>query len=478
MHPPDADGDWQSPMIFEYLLSFISLYLVVTVAAGMHVLLYKRDSRAALGWLGLIVLFPYAGAILYLLFGVNRVQRKARRISLHVDPEGGKRPYALTEAGGAAMSRVGYSISHRELAHGNAVTTYYNGEQAYPPMLAAIDAARRELLLSSYIFDNDETGRKFINRLAAAKDRGVRVHVLVDDVGIRYSYPTIIRELKQHRLPFRRFMPLRLLPPSFSINLRTHRKLLIADRSVSFAGGMNIGDRQLVDGPSRHRASDLHFRFDGSVTSDFVELFREDWEFSGGAQLADFQGVVSANGPAHCRLISDGPDETLDSLTLLILGVAACARKRIWIMSPYFLPEQKMMGGLQAAALSGVDIQVMIPEKNNWPLVQWALQHNMAALLDTGVRILQRPPPFAHSKCLLVDDDYAMVGSSNMDPRSLRLNFELGVEVFDPALNHELSAHFAAAAGECTPFTTETLNTRGTFARLRDGAAAMFGPYL
>ena len=465
-------------MIFDYLLSLISIYLFVALAAGMHVLLYKRDSRSALGWLALIVLFPIAGAILYLLFGVNRVQRKAQRISLHVIPEGGKRPEFESVPAGASMSRVGHNITHRELTTGNSLRTYYNGEQAYPPMLEAIDGARHELLLSSYIFDNDDTGLRFIERLTAARDRGVQVRILVDDVGIRYSFPTIIRALKQRDLHFRRFMPLRLLPPSFSINLRTHRKLLIADRSVSFAGGMNIGDRQLLEGPSPHRASDLHFRIHGPIIEDLVSLFYEDWQYSGGAPMTRFETTKSANGTASCRLISDGPDETLDSLTLLIIGILSSARRRVWIMSPYFLPDQKMMGSLQAAALSGIDIQVMIPEQNNWPLVQWALQHNMADLLNTGVSILQRPPPFAHSKCLLADDDYVMVGSSNMDPRSLRLNFELGIEVFDPSLNRELSAHFERTAADCKIFTTEYLKNRGTFTRLRDGAAAMFGPYL
>ncbi len=147
-------------------------------------------------------------------------------------------------------------------------------------------------------------------------------------------------------------------------------------------------------------------------------------------------------------------------------------------MTPYFLPELKLMGSLEAAALAGVDIRVMIPQKNNWPLVQWALQHNMSSLLDSGVSILQRPPPFAHSKCLLVDDEYSLVGSSNLDPRSLRLNFELGVEVFDKGINQELAAHFESVVPQCRPFTRQMLDHRGVIARLRDGAAAMFGPYL
>lgn len=467
-----------SGMWYEYLFSLISVYLVVATVAGVHVLLFVRNSRAAFGWLGLIIVFPIAGALLYALFGINRVRRKALRISLETRVEPGKETLSGMLAEGSARSQSGFKVTGSELSAGNAVTTYYNGEEAFPSMLEAIEESRREVLISSYIFDNDGTGRRFVEMLAAARDRGCEVCVLVDDVGIRYSLPTIIRELKKHDLPFRRFMPLRLLPPSFSINLRTHRKLLITDRRVTFAGGMNIGDRQLVNGPSPHRARDLHFRFEGPLTTNCLELFADDWKFSSGTPLRQWAGSVPAEGTAQCRLVSDGPDDTLDSLMLVIMGVISSARSRVWIMTPYFLPERQILGCLQAAALSGVDVRVMIPAKNNWPLVQWALQHNMVELLDAGVKILSRPGPFAHSKCMVIDGDYALVGSSNLDPRSLRLNFELGIEVFDDGLNQELSNHFLEAVETCVPFTREMMKSRGTVARLRDGAAALFSPYL
>jgi cardiolipin synthase len=465
-------------MWLDYLFSLITLYLVVAGLAIVHVLLYKRNSRAAFGWLGLILVFPIAGALLYALFGVNRVQRKARRISLDAEVGEIQPPGAHLAPTGARLSRPGYCVTGGEPLSGNNVATYMNGEGAYPHMLRAIDGAQREVLLSTYIFDNDATGRLFVEKMAAARDRGCSVRVLVDDVGIRYSLPTIIRELKRAGLPFRRFMPLRLIPPSFSINLRTHRKILTVDREVAFAGGMNIGDRQLIHGPSPHRASDLHFGFRGPLVGAFVALFGEDWRFAGGAGLDSWSAPVDSAGGARCRLISDGPDETLDSLMLAILGAISTARERVWIMTPYFLPERQMMGCLQAAALSGVDVRAMIPAQNNWPLVQWALQHNMAELLQTGVRVLLRPSPFAHSKCLLVDRGYALVGSSNLDPRSLRLNFELGIEIFDPGLNADLSAHFEKVAADCEDYSLERLRARRIPARLRDGAAALFSPYL
>ena len=465
-------------MWYEYLYSLISIYLAIAIVAGIHAIITVRNSRAAFGWLGLIIVFPLAGAILYVLFGINRVRRKAQRISRETNLEQGKDSPAKRSTTGAHLSRPGFNVTGVKLTAGNKVATLYNGEHAYPVMLQAIAGARREVLLSSYIFDNDHTGNQFIEALAEAQNRGCSICVLVDDAGIRYSFPTIIRELEKHQIPFRRFMPLRLFPPSFSLNLRTHRKLLIIDREVTFAGGMNIGDRQLINGLSKLRASDLHFRFEGPLTADCVNLFADDWKYSRGAPLEPWREKHAGNGPARCRLISDGPDDTLDSLMLVIMGAISNARERVWIMTPYFLPERQMMGCLQAAAISGVDVQVMIPEENNWAIAQWALQHSLAELLNAGLQVFQRPPPFAHSKCIIIDDDYALVGSSNLDPRSLRLNFELGIEVFDPELNRELSAHFEDILTRCKPLTAETLKARGTLARVRDGTAALFSPYL
>lgn len=465
-------------MWYEYLLSLFTLYLVVAVLAAGHVLLHKRNSRAAFGWVGLILVFPLAGALLYALFGINRVQRKARRIASGDLGEAEREDLAAPRARGARLSHAGYNVTGTPLVPDNRVQPYFDGEQAYPAMLAAVDRARREVLVSSYIFDNDATGRRFAERFAAARDRGCEVRILADDVGIRYSLPTIVRELKARRLDFRRFMPLRLLPPSFSINLRTHRKLLIIDRRSAFAGGMNIGDRQLAEGSSPHRASDLHFGFEGPLVRDCVQLFAEDWRYAGGDDLPDWSAPPGDPGGARCRLVPDGPDENLDALMLVIMGVVSAARHRVWIMTPYFLPDRQMLGCLQAAALVGVDVQVMIPARNNWPVVQWALQHNMAELLDAGVNILLRPAPFAHSKCMIVDDGYCLVGSGNLDPRSLRLNFELGIEIFDQRLNRELAAHFSALSTRCEAYSRQRLEARSLPAKLRDGAAALFSPYL
>ena len=457
----------------------VALHVLTATAATLHALLYKTDSRAAFGWIGIILFFPYAGALLYVLFGINRVQRKAQRRGIFGIPwtEAGLLPPARRrELLDNPMQHVGWSVTGQPLAEGNRVVPLINGEQAFPEMIEAIGNAQRQVLLMTYIFDNDATGRKFVAALGAAVARGVNVHVLVDDIGRRYSLPTILRPLKKAGVDVRRFMPVRLLPPSLSLNLRNHRKLMIVDGAIGFAGGMNIGERQLADSPKG--ATDLHFRFDGPVVQKFSVLFGEDWLRSNGKALTFLDPPSATPGDCRCRLVPDGPDSRLDHLSMLIDGVVSSAHERIRIVTPYFLPHRKLIGSLQSAALRGVDVCVVVPSVNNWRVVQWALAHVLWELVNVGVRVVEQPPPFAHSKCILIDDDYALVGSTNLDPRSLRLNFELGIEVFSPAFNAQLRDHVESLCQASSEISRHAIASRSPVIRTRDALAALFSPYM
>ncbi|MEM1437093.1 MAG: phospholipase D-like domain-containing protein, partial [Pseudomonadota bacterium] len=299
-----------------------------------------------------------------------------------------------------------------------------------------------------------------------------------------------VPRLRRAAIPTRRFMPMRVLPPSVSLNLRNHRKLLLVDRRCAFTGGMNISARHLLEQESANVAADVHFHLRGPIVDRLVTIFREDWAAAGAVAdcpLTAAAPQVSAPGPesaavppesCQCRLIADGPGDELDRLPLLISGVVSAARSRVWVMTPYFLPEARLVGALQSAALRGVDVRIVVPERSNWPPVDWAMGHGLWRLVNVGVQIVLQPPPFCHTKYLLIDDNYALVGSSNLDPRSLRLNFELNVEVFCPALNAELAAHFEAALASGAAIDQSRIRDRGVLIRLRDAFAALFTPYL
>src|SRR5690606_37578671 len=292
------------------------------------------------------------------------------------------------------LASLGHTVSGTPLLAGNAVEPLHSGEQAYPAMLQAIEQAERRIQLSTYIFDSDATGRAFAEALGRAVSRGVQVRVLLDGVGELYSFPRARRMLAKQGVEVRRFLPPRLLPPSFMVNLRNHRKILVVDDRVGFTGGINISDRHLAErADNPRRVVDLHFRLQGPVVSALAEIFLNDWVFAGGKGPLELEqaGMV---GDVRCRAIADGPDEELDRLLLLLVGAVGLARHRVSIMTPYFIPPRELLGALQAAALRGVDVAIVLPGKNNLFFVHRAARHQLWELLQRGVRIYYQKPPF------------------------------------------------------------------------------------
>jgi cardiolipin synthase len=244
---------------------------------------------------------------------------------------------------------------------------------------------------------------------------------------------------------------------------------------------MNIAERHLVSSPTwRLPVADLHFRVDGPVVADMQKAFLEDWYFATG-QLPDVEGQfleIETAGSALVRAIADGPDREFRKLHALILGACSSAKKRIQIMTPYFIPDRASLAVLCTAALRGVEVVLVLPEINNLPLVHWASRAYLWELLQQGVRVFYQPAPFAHSKLMVVDGLWCLVGSANLDPRSLRLNFEFNLEVYDRQLAAWLEEMMAAAMGRGREVTLEEMDGRPLPERLRDGAAKLLSPYL
>lgn len=463
--------------------TLLALAVLAAIITAGHALLTRRDARAAWGWIAVCWLFPFAGPGLYLIFGVNRLRIRARRFAR----ERGDSAPVTSDAHAAAqvpswldeVARTSEVLTSRALLAGNAVRELHDGEAAYPAMLAAIDAARESIWLSSYIFDHDAVGERFVAALSAAKQRGVAVRVLIDGAGERYSLRRIGGLLQAQNLRYARFNPLRLLPPSLHLNLRSHRKLLIIDGQRAFTGGMNISARHLAGDPQqRRRVRDLHFAIEGPVVTQMAAVFAEDWAFADGERLRLHPAPAPYENGASCRVITDGPSDEIDQLDFVLHAALSAARHEILIMTPYFLPTAELVAALQGAALRGVHTAVLLPQKNNLPYVDWACRHLLPPLLDRGVRVRFRPAPFCHSKLLVIDGCYVQLGSANWDPRSLRLNFELNVEVFDTEFATRMAQHFHATWEASRELTPAAARTRALPVRLRDAFFALFTPYL
>jgi len=470
-----------------HALILLAFHAVLAPATVVHALIHKRDPRSAFGWIAFCTITPVAGPVLYLFFGVNRSRSRAQRFSLsllrmgergldvaHIQPLPDNLPKTYN-----ALARSGRALTRHALAGGHRVDVLVNGEQAYPAMLQAIDSARDHICLTTYIFDTDETGRRFIDALGRAVERGVTVRVLIDGVGEWYSWPRASSLLRRAGVDTARFLPPRLIPPSVSINLRNHHKILVVDDRVGFTGGMNISDRHLVDKKNNKNAtSDVHFQLQGPVVGQLALEFERAWEFVTGRLIGRQPIINSPYRGAVCRTLTDGPDEDLDRLPMLLGAAIASARHSIRIMTPYFLPPRELIGALQSAAIRGIDVHVVLPERSNLRYVDWATRNMLWELLQRGVRVSLQPPPFNHGKLFVVDSYYSLIGSSNWDPRSLRLNFELQVEIYDGALATKLSRYIDERADAGRAVMLKDVDQRKFLVRLRDAICWLFSPYL
>lgn len=467
------------------MAALIATEAVSLFAAG-HAVMTKRDPKAAAGWAALSLLSPVLGALLYWLFGVNRIEKKARKIyrshTNFVHAPSAENDVPPRESAMPDLAVLTSKVSPFPLRAGNSAQPLINGEQAYPKMLKAIREAKESVYLSSYIFDNDAAGREFVRELKAAGERGVNVRVLIDDIGARYSFPGIMGRLKGKNLQARRFHRV-LLPWLFNYSqLRSHRKILLADAEVGFIGGMNIRlDHMLSQAPPKKRTQDLQFLVRGPVLRDLFEVFAQDWRYTTGENLPPAPGVRKSEGSpgdVAARAVPNNPQEEIGQHRWTLLGALSAARHRVLIITPYFLPDQELLSALGAAAMRGVRVEIILPQKNNHALAHWACIANIWQVLETGCEVWLSKPPFDHSKLMTVDDKWSFIGSSNWDARSFRLNFELNLECHGEELARALSKIFEAKMKSARPLTAEDVNARGPLTKFRDALARLFIPYL
>jgi cardiolipin synthase len=456
------------------------LHVLLAAAVTFHVLLYKRDVRSAAGWMGLAWLSPVIGSVLYALFGINRVQRKAARIlrrrralHQHVYEEGAARGDYL-----APLQIAVGRITRRPTQAGNAVKLLRNGDEAYPAMLAAIGAAKTSIALSSYIFENDAAGAQFIAALVTAQAREVEIRVILDGIGSGYIRAPAFARLRREGINVARFMHSFVPWHMAFLNLRSHKKILVVDGRVAFLGGINISSGNLLKEKPRHPIRDEHFEVKGPVVAQIMEAFAADWIFTTGEELRGniwFPPLTPAGG-ADARIITSGPDQDIDKIEFMFLQAIGCARQSIKVVTPYFLPEDRLITALSLAAMRGVAVEVVVPADSDHAFIDWATRAHVEPFLQAGGHIWRAPKPFEHSKLFTIDGNWSLVGSANWDVRSMRLNFEINIEIYDSTFAREIEAEVERKKGRA--FTLKRLKQRPFLIRLRDRAARLFLPYL
>jgi cardiolipin synthase len=351
-------------------------------------------------------------------------------------------------------------------------------------MLAAIERAERSIMLASYIFHGDGIGEQFVEALVRAKQRGVAVRVLADDFAVRFARHSPAKPLKRAGVPFGVFNPPLLPARMNAVHLRNHRKILVVDGTIGFTGGMNIDRRYWTpqspsaEGPGPSR--DLHFRVRGPVVPQLAEVFAEDWHFATDEVLRGapwFTPCVPA-AEVLARCIDDGPDESTEPLRWSIVAGLNQAQRSVKIMTPYFVPDSALITALDVTAMRGVEVDILLPSTSDLPHVHWAAWGQLWQVLERGCRVWKSAGPFDHSKLMVVDGAWTLLGSANWDARSLRLNFELNVECYSVEFGARMEGLAQARVNAARRVTMAEIDARSLPVKLRDGTARLFAPFL
>lgn len=475
-------------MLYTLLFTLLALgHFAVSCMVTAHVLLTRRDVRAAIGWIGIAWLSPALGPMLYYAMGINRVSRRASRLRRRHPPRRSvTRPDSPSSDAAempphiVSIARVGTHVTRRPLTPGNAVDILRRGDAAYPALLRAIAEARHSIAMSYYIFEDDAVGRQFIDAMVAARARGVEIRVLLDGIGAGYLRSPAGSRLATGGIRVARFMHHWLPWRMPFLNMRNHKKIAVIDGVLGFTGGMNINSDNMWSPPPKQPIEDVHFAVRGPVVSQLLQSFAEDWHFTTGETLEGHHWWpdLPPAGPIAARGISSGPDEDLGKIESVLAAAVGQAQHRIRIVTPYFLPDEHLLFGILLATQRGVRVEVVLPERTDHRVMDWAMRAHLRFAAEDGIRVHFTPGPFDHSKLVTVDGAWCAVGSVNWDVRSLRLSFEFMLECYDQGMVATLDRLIDEKLEKARRYAPRQLTAQRLPSRLRNAAARLLLPYL
>ena len=485
-------------MDFSLIISLLSLFYFLAIACIFHVLKNFRTAQAAIAWIVGLVAFPYISVVLYFFFGRNRFKGyvAARRVgnkdlshivatlSSHAEqficpsPEDAKELDAITQ-----LTAISFTQQNQS-------KLLINGKQTFESMFNAIEQAKDYILLEFYIVRDDVIGNKLSQLLLKKLSEGIRVYFVYDDVGSANLSRSYIDKLEQAGARIRSFNTVSKRRKRFQINFRNHRKILIIDGHTGFIGGLNIGDEYLGHHPKLSPWRDTHIKLIGPSVLVLQVSFIEDWYWSSTTvpQLNWKPHFNTTSAPSNCTpntefnsavlIVPTSAADQFDTCELFFLNCINHAKHRIWIASPYFVPDLQIMSALQLAVLRGVDVRIIIPENPDHKLVYYAAYSYLELACQSGIKIYRYKTGFMHQKVMLVDQRYACIGTANIDNRSMHLNFEITALVCDKQFVSDVETMLSNDLRSCRQAQASDYSERSLAFKLACRGSRLLAPLL
>jgi len=478
-----------------WLAIFIVSYVVWVLLACVSLLLNRRSPTATLAWIFAFIAFPVVSGVYYMMFGPRRLHRRRRRygvaraqagaVSSHLRKSSCEnRPELSADA--QALAAVGKRLGQGEPTFAESVMLLDDGEAKFKALERAIGEATRHIHLEYYIWEPDEVGSHFRDLLAAAAARGVEVRLLYDALGSPHIKSAFWQPIVDAGGAVLAFNPLRWSRPSTSVlmhNFRTHRKIAICDGRVGLLGGINMHDPATATRSGKNAWRDQHVEIVGEPVRKLQRLFLENWTYAGGTfKLSNktiplyFPSATEGGKGVAVQILASGPDDETAPMLAFFLAAISTARTRVWIETPYLIPDEPLESALRIADLRGVEVQVIVPKEGDSKLVTMASNTYCESLHKAGIEVFQYGPPMLHAKTLVVDDTVAVIGTANLDNRSFRLNFEAAAAFYDQGVIGHLAARFEDDRKHSRKFSGKRRSVMAT--QLLESIARLTSPVL
>jgi cardiolipin synthase len=467
-----------------HLTAATALDAALIVLVIPWVLLSKKDSTSTVAWCLVVLFMPLVGALFFWMFGYNfllhRVRhRRGEQSERRRHHPSGSQPSEESNDE-QHLGKLAQRVGAYPVRAGNAVMVYHETEQAYAALLEAIEQARQYVHVEFFIIRSDATGERFLQLLARKAKEGVEVRLLFDAMGCWKLRSRLLQPLREAGGQIAAFLPLNPLHSYIRVNLRNHRKITVVDGRVGFTGGMNIGDEYLGKSARMGYWRDCFVRLEGPAVADLQRVFSEDWKFARREVLAEekYTPPQPEVGDARVQVADSGPDQAVNTIREIYFLAIVSARRRLWIASPYLVPDNGLFDALRAARYRGVDVRILTLLRPDHYISYYAGLYYAAQLLDYGVQVYLYRKGMMHSKMMLADDAWGMVGSANLDNRSLHLNFEVGCMLHDAGQVAQLEAAYRHDLEDAVPLDQDTLAQRTLASRALENACRLFTPAL
>lgn len=473
--------------IEEWLYTLLIIVYCGTVLSCIVIILSEnRNPIKSLAWVTVLLFLPVVGLVFYIFFGRNikhnrRIVRRRRRKLLHSFPARRRELRNLELSTNAKQTvRLGDATEGMPLTVGNSIEVFTSGEEKFSSLKRDLRNAKRYIYLQYYIFTDDHIGHEIADILKGKVREGVKVRVLYDHVGSFSVKTQFYKKMRRAGIDAQPFMRVTFPQLASRLNWRNHRKIVVIDGEIGYIGGMNIADRYVHSGNEGGAWRDTHFRVRGEVLNSLLYSFVKDWSYSDGGreEVESLQGKEEVENKIAMQLVTSGPDSRWSAIAFAFQRAIAGARKLVYIQTPYFLPTDALLKQLEVAALAGLDVRIMLPERSDSRLLDYASFSYIEECLEAGIKIYLYRGRMIHSKVLIVDDDLVSGGSTNFDFRSFEHNFEANVFVYDKVFNRKMRNVFFGDVGNCVKLTRARWSRRARLQRVLESIVRLMSPIL